>query len=83
MIDKRNYESFKESTNISKLTIVMNPKSALLFFSLLVTTLQGKSSKKGLCIPPGDNFHCGDLAAFTNVRWVSCLKQVEGHAKPL
>ena len=23
-----------------------------------------KSSKKGVCIPPGDRFHCGDLAAF-------------------
>ena len=31
--------------------------------------LQGKSVKKGLCIPPGENFHCGDLAAFGNVRW--------------
>jgi len=43
-------------------------KSILLLLSL-VTILEGKSSKKGLCIPPGDNFHCGDLAAFNNVSW--------------
>ena len=36
----------------------------------LVSTVYG-SAKKGLCIPPGTNFHCGDLAAFHNARWVS------------
>ena len=40
-----------------------------LLLSCLVSGLQGKSVKKGLCIPPGENFHCGDLAAFSNVRW--------------
>ena len=35
----------------------------------LLSPVLGSSSKKGLCIPPGDNFHCGDLAAFTNVRY--------------
>ena len=39
-----------------------------LLLSCLVSSLQGKSVKKGLCIPPGENFHCGDLAAFRNVR---------------
>merc|ERR1711936_195826 len=27
------------------------------------------SKKKGLCIPPGKNFHCGDLEAFSHVSW--------------
>ena len=46
-----------------------------LLMSCLVWCVQGKSAKKGLCIPPGKNFHCGDLAAFSNVRlvlgWIS------------
>jgi len=42
-------------------------KTFLLF--CFVNTLRGRSSKKGLCIPPGENFHCGDLAAFKNVSW--------------
>ena len=46
---------------------VMFLKSSLVVFSVL-GTLNGKSPKKGLCIPPGENFHCGDLAAFNNVR---------------
>jgi len=37
--------------------------------SCLLSPAFGSSSKKGLCIPPGDNFHCGDIAAFTNVSW--------------
>ena len=37
---------------------------------MLLGGIQGKSSKKGLCIPPGTNFHCGDLAAFDNVRYL-------------
>merc|ERR1712241_486130 len=56
----------------SKLTIAMILKSSLFLLSLvlsLVTRLEGKSAKKGLCIPPGDNFHCGDLGAFNNVSW--------------
>ena len=36
---------------------------------ILLGGIQGKSSKKGLCIPPGTNFHCGDLSAFDNVRY--------------
>ena len=40
--------------------------------SCLVCTLYG-SPKKGLCIPPGDNFHCGDIEAFDNVRLVELL----------
>jgi len=35
----------------------------------LVSTVSGLSGKKGLCVPPGDNFHCGDIAAFNNVSW--------------
>jgi len=27
------------------------------------------SAKKGLCIPPGENFHCGDLEAFPRATW--------------
>jgi len=27
------------------------------------------SAKKGLCIPPGENFHCGDLEAFPRASW--------------
>ena len=37
---------------------------------ILLGGIQGKSSKKGLCIPPGTNFHCGDLSAFDNVRYL-------------
>jgi len=44
--------------------------SPLLFIlSLLNTSTFSKSAKKGLCIPPGENFHCGDLSAFSNVSW--------------
>ena len=45
----------------------MSSKSTFLFF-LLVTAVKTQSSKKGVCVPPGTNFHCGDLAPFTNVR---------------
>jgi len=38
-------------------------------FLQIFLLLEGKSSKKGLCIPPGTNFHCGDLAAFKNASW--------------
>ena len=36
--------------------------------AILVHFCESKSAKKGVCIPPGTNFHCGDLAAFNNVR---------------
>ena len=41
--------------------------SALLLLPLL-TGVMAVSSKKGVCVPPGTNFHCGDLSPFTNVR---------------
>ena len=39
--------------------------------ALLDESVCGKSAKKGVCIPPGENFHCGDLAGLDNVRYVS------------
>ena len=57
----------------------MNKLVVIIFFlGIFVGIIQGKSSKKGLCIPPGTNFHCGDLAAFDNVRFV--LKRDYRHA---
>ena len=47
----------------------MSSKSTFLAF-LLVTAVRTQSSKKGVCVPPGTNFHCGDLAPFTNVRYI-------------
>ena len=44
--------------------------ATLCLMGVLAGSIQGKSSKKGLCIPPGTNFHCGDLAAFDNVRYL-------------
>ena len=44
--------------------------AVIFFFGISVGSIRGKSSKKGLCIPPGTNFHCGDLAAFDNVRYL-------------
>jgi len=41
----------------------------ILTLFILNTTTFGKSVKKGLCIPPGEDFHCGDLHAFSNVSW--------------
>ena len=35
----------------------------------IARVVEAKSSKKGVCIPPGEKFHCGDLAALHNVRW--------------
>ena len=53
----------------------MNKLVAIIFFvGIFVGIIQGKSSKKGLCIPPGTNFHCGDLAAFDNVRFVKGIQ---------
>jgi len=36
---------------------------------LCLAHLTSASPKKGLCIPPGENFHCGDLEAFSSVSW--------------
>jgi len=42
-----------------------------LFLHLAVAVAAGESPslKKGLCIPPGENFHCGDLEAFSRASW--------------
>jgi len=42
-----------------------------LLLSAAVVSCQGAkpSEKKGLCIPPGENFHCGDFEAFPRVSW--------------
>ena len=50
---------------------MMNKLPAILcFIGIYLESSQAKSTKKGLCIPPGTNFHCGDLAAFDNVRYL-------------
>ena len=54
----------------------MFDKGLLTVILSILTSLNGKSSKKGLCIPPGTNFHCGDLAAFDDVRWLPVLSSV-------
>jgi len=36
---------------------------------LLPTWSDSLSTKKGVCIPPGENFHCGDLESFSRVTW--------------
>ena len=59
-------------------TTSLDMKRTFLLFCFL-NTLLGKSSKKGLCIPPGENFHCGDLAAFKNVRWVLQFTLPDNH----
>ena len=41
-----------------------------LLLALLMLKIEAKSSKKGVCIPPGTNFHCGDLAKFHNARYI-------------
>ena len=38
-----------------------------LVLAMLTTTTS--SPKKGVCIPPGKNFFCGDLETFTSVSW--------------
>ena len=43
----------------------------ILYISLNIC--EGGSTKKGVCIPPGTNFHCGDLAALSNIRRVYIL----------
>ena len=52
--------------------------ACLLILFLSVISCEGGSSKKGVCIPPGTNFHCGDLSAFNNIRKVKistfCLR---------
>jgi len=47
----------------------MHKFRAIILLGILTGFIEGKSKKKGLCIPPGTNFHCGDLAAFNNVSW--------------
>lgn len=59
-----NFHLEKSNNNMNKLVAV------IFFFGISVGSIRGKSSKKGLCIPPGTNFHCGDLAAFDNVRYL-------------
>ena len=59
--------------------------ACLLIVFLSVITCGGGSSKKGVCIPPGTNFHCGDLAAFNNTRkvlFVRVGKQVKMLTRP-
>jgi len=41
----------------------------IVFVLLLFPFSEAKSAKKGVCIPPGTSFQCGDLAAFSNVSW--------------
>ena len=44
----------------------------LLLISLLTQHICAEASvshKKGVCIPPGKNFHCGDLEIFTSASW--------------
>ena len=62
----RNIDKRKVSRHNFSLEVM---KRVFLLFCF-INPLQGRSSKKGLCIPPGENFHCGDLAAFKNVRCV-------------
>jgi hypothetical protein len=40
-----------------------------LTFFIAINNADAASGKKGLCIPPGTNFHCGDLEAFSRVSW--------------
>ena len=49
---------------------IMHKFRAIILLGILTGFIEGKSKKKGLCIPPGTNFHCGDLAAFNNVRYI-------------
>ena len=50
----------------------MNTFSLLfeLILALSILKIEAKSSKKGVCIPPGTKFHCGDLAQFHNARYI-------------
>ena len=43
--------------------------SVVLVDVVLSNSTSKVSKKKGLCIPPGKNFHCGDLEAFSHVSW--------------
>jgi len=58
--------------------------SVLLTLPLLsiLSLVSTRSSKKGLCVPPGTNFHCGDLAPFTNVSWWYNWKVTANHDLP-
>jgi len=67
--------------------VVVARMGRLVTWLLLVLGTNGTSkpsAKKGLCIPPGKNFHCGDLAAFPRVSWwynwhTRPNHEVEGH----
>ena len=50
----------------------MNTFSLLfeLILALSMLKIEAKSSKKGVCIPPGTNFHCRDLAQLHNARYI-------------
>jgi len=44
----------------------------LLLLFVVVTprsVTETRSNKKGVCIPPGERFHCGDLEAFSRISW--------------
>jgi len=50
----------------------MNSCWSILVFltaAILCVNSENVSQKKGLCIPPGHTFHCGDLEAFSRVSW--------------
>lgn len=47
----------------------MSP-NCFVFIVLILGAVKAQSPKKGLCVPPGTNFHCGDLSPFTNVRYI-------------
>ena len=50
----------------------MNSCWSILVFlttAILCVNSENVSQKKGLCIPPGPTFHCGDLEAFSRVSW--------------
>ena len=69
--------SIKSSVTIDKnleyiIKQIMKRKYTTFLLCVLVhiaRVVEAKSSKKGVCIPPGEKFHCGDLAALHNVRW--------------
>jgi len=43
--------------------------SLFILISCIAAEKTERSSKKGLCIPPGKNFYCGDLTKFSRVSW--------------
>merc|ERR1712179_321046 len=56
--------------NLQPLCVMkVNIFSLVLVGVALSSSTSKASKKKGLCIPPGKNFHCGDLEAFSHVSW--------------